>query len=529
MLDVTHFARLWRLAWWTQHIAFPLALFMVGVFLFACAWQALGQLDGWERFVNERIPQMQLPEAQRTFLRELAAALFRLARDGVGPALPWSAAMAIALLLELIAYLLGCGRLRLRLLSMTLLVLIATVALATVGMNYALKSAPGEIGEMLDVKRANSQMLYYSAIFFLGFIVLVPSLLLLTVRGIAVWRLWRHRLLPDLPRTHRMTTLGINLAIPRFTWPHPSAAGIAVHACILLVFGTLSYVFRTWIVNALIFGSLDLFLFVFNTPIMLLNNLLKFILGKPLSLAEDWTQFRDSIDGLPKLILLAAAVVLARAIWRVGRRLNLQRQNEIVFRGRPPMLLLRSFADDVDGIPPNMLIPRLFRRRKRIEEVIGKELTRSGPFVAIGKPGERLPQLGASRLYIADSEWQKVVQSFIAKSDLVIVIAGKTHWVQWELANVIGQGRITKLIIVFPRITEAERGERWQNLKPAFEGSSWSTALERVDIAGALVVFVGPDGNLAAVKSRKSHESDYEIALRVAAYLMHRSAIPVQH
>ncbi len=173
-----------------------------------------------------------------------------------------------------------------------------------------------------------------------------------------------------------------------------------------------------------------------------------------------------------------------------------------------------------------MLIPRLVRRRKRLEEMIGEQLTSAGPFVAIGRPGERLPQLGASRLYLGDSEWQAVVESYIAQSDLIIVIAGKTHWVKWELANVLRQDRIAGLLIVFPRITEADRTERWQNLKPAFGDTSWSAAMERVDIAGALAVFISADLGIVVIKSRKANQSDYETALRVATYLMRQRPSP---
>ena len=158
--------------------------------------------------------------------------------------------------------------------------------------------------------------------------------------------------------------------------------------------------------------------------------------------------------------------------------------------------------------------------------MIGEQLTTAGPFVAIGKPGERLPQLGASRLYVGYFEWQTVVQSYIARSDLIILIAGKTHWVQWELVNVLRQGRIAGLLIVFPRITEADRIERWQNLKPAFCDTSWSAAVERVDIASALAVFIAADRGIVVVKSRKANESDYETALRVATYLMRQSPPP---
>ena len=382
-LDVTRYARLWRLTWWTQHVAWPLAVFGAGVILLAFVWQALGQLDGWEKYIVNQISlRPQFTEAEREFLRPLAVALFRLGREGAGPGLPWAATMAAALLFELVAYLLGCGRFRLPLLSLSLAALIVTAAVALLGIDYALKLAPdGEMFEMFAPERpVNAQTLYDQGIFTIAGMVACASLPLLTLRGIAILLLWRHRLRPDLPRTQRMTrSLGVNLTIPQFAWPHPSLAGFAVHACTLLVSGTLAYLFWGWIAHALIFGSVNLFFFVFDTPIILLDILFKFLTGSPLGLANDWAQFLRSIDNLPQLLLLIGVLLLARALWRVGRRLNLLRRNEIILRDKPPVLLLRSFTDDVDGIPSNMLIQRLFWRRKRLEEIIGEQLDSSRP------------------------------------------------------------------------------------------------------------------------------------------------------
>ena len=525
-MDVTRYARLWRLTWWTQHVAWPLATFGAGVILLAIVWQATGQLDGWEKYISNNISlQPQSTEAEREYLLELVVAVFRLARDGVGPGLPWAVTLAAAFLFELVVYLRGCGRFRLTLLSWSLAALSVTAAVALLGIGYAVKLA--QDGDVSAPGPVNAQTLYYQTIFAFGILVGFVSLLLLALRGIAILLLWRHRLRPDLARTQRMTrSLGVNLTIPQFAWPRPSLAGFAVHAGILLVLGALAYLFRGWIVDALIFGSMDLFLFVFNTPIQLVTMLVNFFTGSPLDLARAWATFLDSIDDLAQLLLLIGLLLVAGALWRVGRRLNLRRRNEIILRDKPPVLLLRSFTDDVAGIPSNMLIPRLFRRRKRLEEMIGEELTRAGPFVAIGKPGERLPQLGANRLYVGDSEWQAVVQSYIARSDVIIVIAGKTHWVQWELANVLRQDRIAGLLIVFPRITEVDRNERWQNLKTAFCDTSWAAAMERVDIAYALAVFIAADRGIVVVKSRKAHELDYETALRVATYLMRQRPAP---
>jgi len=524
-LDVTGYARLWRLTWWTQHVAWPLATFGAWVIFLAIVWQASGQLDDWEKSISNNIfLQHQSNEAEREFLLALNVAVFRLARDSIGPGLPWAAMLAAAFLLELVVYLRGCGRFRLPLLSWSLVGLVVTATVALLGMGYAEKLyerdalAPGSI----DV-----QTLYDQGIYVFAFLIFFTSVLLLVLRGIAIVLLWRHRLRPDLARTQRMTrSLGVNLKVPQFAWPRPSLAGFAVQAGILLVLGTLAYSFWGWIVNALIFGSMDLFLFVFNTPVQLVTVLVNFLTGSPLGLAKAWASFIESIDDLAQLLVLIGVLLFAIALWRVGRRLNLRRRNEIILKDKPPVLLLRSFTDDVAGIPPNMFIPRLFRRRKRLEEMIGQQLTSAGPFVAIGKPGERLPQLGASRLYVGDTEWQAVVESYIAQSELIIVIAGKTHWVQWELANVIRQDRLAGLLIVFPRITEADRNERWHNLKPAFSDTSWSAPMERVDIAGALAVFVAEDRGIVVIKSRKANESDYETALRVATYLMRQKPSP---
>jgi hypothetical protein len=330
--------------------------------------------------------------------------------------------------------------------------------------------------------------------------------------------LWRHRLRPELVHTQRMTrSLGVNLKIPQFAWPRLSLAGLALHVCIVLTLLAVG----EWIVSALIWGSIALFMVVFVTPFQLVEILVNFFAGLPFDLAKAWAFFLFFFkEAAVRLLPLVGVLLLARALWRVGRRLNRRRRNEIILRDKPPVLLLRSFTDDVAGIPPNALIPRLFRRRKRLEETIGEQLTGAGPFVAIGRPGERLPQLGASRFYLDDSEWQAIVEAFIARSELIIMIAGKTNWIQWELANVLRQDRIAALLIVFPRIAEADRNERWQNLKAVFGDTAWSAAMEGVDIASALAVFIAADRGIVVVKSRKANQSDYEAALRVATYLM---------
>ena len=457
-------------------------------------------------------------EAERQYVLAFFAAEFRLARESVGPGLPWAATLVAAFLFELVVYLRGCGRFRLRLLSSSLAGLIVLAAVGLLGLGYGLNLAAE--GGGFAPEHIKAQMLLYPYILIIvlsALVICFVSLVLLALRGIAIVLLWRHRLRPELAPTQRMTrSLGSNLKIPQFAWPRLSLAGFALHACIVLVLLT----FGEWIVGSLIWGSVALFMVVFVTPLQLLENLFNFFTGSPFDFAKTWAFFLFFFKELAQLLPPIGVLLLARALWRVGKRLNLRRRNEIILRDKPPVLLLRSFTDDVVGIPPNALIPRLIRRRKRLEETIGEQLTGAGPFVAIGRPGERLPQLGASRFYLDDSEWQAIVEAFIARSELIIMIAGKTQWIQWELANVLKLDRLAALLIVFPRITEADRNERWQNLKAAFGDSSWSAAMESVDIARALAVFIAADRGIVMVKSRNANQSDYEAALRVATYLM---------
>lgn len=77
------------------------------------------------------------------------------------------------------------------------------------------------------------------------------------------------------------------------------------------------------------------------------------------------------------------------------------------------VLLLRAFADDEESVLPKGVLARLQRRRSRLEEAVGIQLERLGPYVAIGMPSERLPQLGARRVYFSDEEWQSAVLRWI--------------------------------------------------------------------------------------------------------------------
>jgi len=94
---------------------------------------------------------------------------------------------------------------------------------------------------------------------------------------------------------------------------------------------------------------------------------------------------------------------------------------------RPPILFLRSFLDDryklkervrVAGVPINQLL--------RMEEALAVRFHDFGPFLAVGEPGEGLPQLGAARAYLSDDQWQAAVLNWIRESRLIAMLCGPT-------------------------------------------------------------------------------------------------------
>jgi hypothetical protein len=87
--------------------------------------------------------------------------------------------------------------------------------------------------------------------------------------------------------------------------------------------------------------------------------------------------------------------------------------------------------------------------RTSIEEEMVNALQGIGPVVAIGRPGERLPTLGAARAYVADADWQNVVTQLATHAALLVLRVGETagFWWEFERAAKIPDGRRIVLFI----------------------------------------------------------------------------------
>jgi hypothetical protein len=176
----------------------------------------------------------------------------------------------------------------------------------------------------------------------------------------------------------------------------------------------------------------------------------------------------------------AAVVVLAAGIFGVFRALSatarrattptLSRLDSVL--ARPFTLYLRSFRDD-DAFTfrrPGNLWLRAAEADLTLEELFVRALGEAGPVVAIGRPSESLPPLGATRYYSSTGAWQEEVSDLVRACHVVVMLLGASPGFLWELRRVASLGRLRSAVLVLPRLPAAERAARWDGLLQALDG-----------------------------------------------------------
>jgi len=172
---------------------------------------------------------------------------------------------------------------------------------------------------------------------------------------------------------------------------------------------------------------------------------------------DDQSGMAKAVDERWQIVMALAAYGLALIGWRLWRR---SRQHEaldadvaMALDPRPPVLYLRSFRDD--GVSLAAQQGGAWRRRLMTalqlpapEEQMARILSRIGPLVAIGKPGEALPELGAARLYVAHDRWQHKVSELMQRAALVVVRVGTSPGVLWEIEQALQHLRRQRLVLV---------------------------------------------------------------------------------
>lgn len=128
---------------------------------------------------------------------------------------------------------------------------------------------------------------------------------------------------------------------------------------------------------------------------------------------------------------------------------------------RPPVLILREFKDDALATPGSRL-------GRTFEACLAGELDRIGPAISVGRPGDRLAPLGASRDYLTGPDWKRAVARLIDEAGVVVFLLGSSESVAWELRTVVSARGTERLLIVIPPLTDRpELASRWTRFADA--------------------------------------------------------------
>jgi hypothetical protein len=143
------------------------------------------------------------------------------------------------------------------------------------------------------------------------------------------------------------------------------------------------------------------------------------------------------------LIAIVAGYCLVRA-----KRFDVEPAQVVLQRDpRPPIVYLRSFKADSSV---SRSVGRAGFNFTTEEGEIAEMLAGIGPIIAIGRPGETLSYQGAARLYVKDSDWQQEVLSLLEAAPLVIVRAGGTPGLQWEIETSVKIVKPERLVFLLP-------------------------------------------------------------------------------
>ncbi|RBP38125.1 hypothetical protein DES53_112123 [Roseimicrobium gellanilyticum] len=112
---------------------------------------------------------------------------------------------------------------------------------------------------------------------------------------------------------------------------------------------------------------------------------------------------------------------------------------------RSPVLYLRSFSHDSKRLIHNEL-PAFVTEET---EAVGM-FSKLGVVLAIGQPGEHLPPLGAVRLYVSNAQWEAVVRRIASEAKLLVVRAGTSPGVLWEMRHIKATVPPEKFLLYIP-------------------------------------------------------------------------------
>jgi hypothetical protein len=168
------------------------------------------------------------------------------------------------------------------------------------------------------------------------------------------------------------------------------------------------------------------------------------------------------------MLVVAVPVYLGYLLMRRGRKHAVERgETALLNDTRAPVLYLRSFEDEAAEASILHRFTRVARPERtqlastvannglQEQDALGCVFRKIGPYVALGKPGENLPELGSRKIYVPNDAWQQQVRSLVARSRLIVFRAGRTEGLRWELHELVKTTSPRNVLLLLPADEEA--------------------------------------------------------------------------
>jgi hypothetical protein len=180
---------------------------------------------------------------------------------------------------------------------------------------------------------------------------------------------------------------------------------------------------------------------------------------------------RNQLDGLRNLGGWLRG--LAGWLFLAGQKAKAVHAKDLVRDDRPPVLLLRAFSDDERAAGTRNYFFGALSTVETFEEIVADTLGAYGPILAIGRPGETTPPLGAARMWVSDKNWKARVINLLHECQLVVMAMGEFSpgdGLSWEVEQIVAHGFLQKAVLVMPPCDEAEAFLRWESYRRVLVG-----------------------------------------------------------
>ena len=184
--------------------------------------------------------------------------------------------------------------------------------------------------------------------------------------------------------------------------------------------------------------------------------------AKLLMYLKETVQVDGSSAGPVVLLVVSLVLILAVSLnLRARRHLAPTAEEKLSKDGRAPVVYLRPFAEDklADQKRETEMHRDLLRGGwgsvgPSDEEHLVAVLHPVGPSVAIGRPGDPLPELGAARVYVSDDAWQSQVVDWIERAAAIVLVAGESEGLRWEVDQVLARVPPERVLFLLSRTSK---------------------------------------------------------------------------